>query len=82
MPARTTPPDRPVLTVPLRADAGLWVPLVDGTERIGVMEFTYDIPESGEGTPCVPQELRTASARYAGLVADLLSTKSNYGDVF
>lgn len=61
----------------------LWVPLLDGTERLGVMELTYDVPVPAAGTTAsVPPVLRTASARYAALVADMLTAKAAYGDVF
>lgn len=47
-----------------------WVPLIDGTERVGVMEA------SGSGTPSSPRFL----GQLAGLVAELLVGKGAYGD--
>lgn len=54
----------------------LWVPLLDGTERLGVMELTF------EGPGPLPPELREVVLLYAGLVAELIVTKQAYGDLF
>jgi len=52
----------------------LWLPLLDGTERIGVMELA--LPEA-------PDEAGiTLCERYAHLVAVLIVAKSAYSDVF
>jgi phosphoserine phosphatase RsbU/P len=50
----------------------LWVPLLDGTERLGVLEVltTMDPPEE------VRADYRTA----AGLLAEILTTRRIYGD--
>ena len=66
-----------------RSDAGhpdrsrLWVPLIDGTERLGVLEVTVPAP-GGE----VPAALLTYCERYAHLAAGQLVAKSSYGDTF
>ena len=58
------------------ADAGrLWVPIVDGTDRLGVMEFVPTGP--------VPLQERTFVSRcelYAGLVGHLIATVAMRGD--
>jgi hypothetical protein len=53
----------------------LWVPLIDGTERLGVMGITFPAGPA-------PDELLTISERYAHLVAMLIVTKGAYGDTF
>lgn len=54
--------------------ARLWVPLVDGTDRIGVLGITVPAP--------VSRELRTYVERYAHLAAQLIVSKGVYGDAF
>ncbi|RBY79014.1 PP2C family protein-serine/threonine phosphatase [Blastococcus sp. TF02A-26] len=51
----------------------LWVPLLDGVERLGVIEFVV-----GEVTPAVQDELRA----YAGLIAELVVVNDGYTDIF
>jgi hypothetical protein len=53
----------------------LWLPLLDGTERLGVMGVTLACEEP------VPDEIALWE-RYAHLVATLIATKGAYGDVF
>ena len=53
----------------------LWVPLLDGTERLGTIGMTF--PEEA-----LSDDLVEVCERYAHLVAILLSTKSAYGDAF
>lgn len=55
----------------------LWVPLVDGTDRLGVMELVF---YRGYGE--LPEELVELCERYAHLVAQAVVTKEHYGDVF
>jgi serine phosphatase RsbU (regulator of sigma subunit) len=52
----------------------LWVPMVDGTERVGVLQLSYP---SGRA----PDDLGEVRA-FAGLVAELVIAKSAYGDYF
>jgi hypothetical protein len=63
------------------ADGGrgrrLWVPLIDGTERLGVLDVTF--PEQ-DGP--VPPALLAVAERYAHLIAILVATKALYSDVF
>ena len=54
----------------------LWVPLLDGTERVGLLRLTF------AGEEAVPEALRNVSERYAHLIALLLVTKSAYTDFF
>jgi serine phosphatase RsbU (regulator of sigma subunit) len=54
--------------------ARLWVPLLDGAERNGVLEMVYDRPASEADE----QEARN----YASLIAELSVTRDAYSDVF
>lgn len=51
----------------------LFVPLLDGTDRVGILAFTLDSVDSHD---------RRLARRLAGLVADMLVTKSMYTDRF
>jgi serine phosphatase RsbU (regulator of sigma subunit) len=53
----------------------LWLPLLDGSERIGAMEATLP-------APAVTSSLRDACQRYARMVAMLVVGRWAYGDVF
>lgn len=53
----------------------LWVPLIDGTDRLGVAEMT--VPLTGGQ---VPRALLTYCERYAHLIAGQAVAKSLYGD--
>jgi hypothetical protein len=55
------------------ADVRLFVPLLDGTDRVGVLAFTADSPDDND---------RRLARRFAGLVADVLVTKGTYTDRF
>ncbi|MBB2901258.1 serine/threonine protein phosphatase PrpC [Kineococcus radiotolerans] len=66
------------------ADAGpagprrrAWIPMLDGTDRLGVLEMTLPAP-GGE----VDEDLVAVCERYAHLVAQTIVTKGLYGDVF
>ncbi|HYT09734.1 MAG TPA: PP2C family protein-serine/threonine phosphatase [Mycobacteriales bacterium] len=52
----------------------LWLPLVEGTERLGVLEVAVPAPEV--------EAVRPGMERFADTVAALLSTRWAYGDVF
>ncbi|MGY1810228.1 PP2C family protein-serine/threonine phosphatase [Blastococcus sp. SYSU D00669] len=52
----------------------LWVPLLDGAERVGVLELVFD----GD----VDAELEDECRSYASLVAELTVTRDAYSDVF
>ncbi len=52
----------------------LWVPVLDGVERLGVLQLEF--PASVQ----VNDELRAACTDVAALVAELVMTKSLYGD--
>lgn len=54
----------------------LWLPLLDGTERLGVMAMTF--PTEDE----IPPEVVGICERYAHLIATLMAAKSAYSDVF
>ena len=53
----------------------LWVPLLDGTERLGVLELCHHSPELLEG-------LKGPVTSLAGLVGELVVSKGQYTDVF
>src|SRR4051812_3924877 len=52
----------------------LWVPLLNGVERLGVVEVVLP----AESTPALQEDLRALIS----LVAELVVTKDGYGDVF
>jgi hypothetical protein len=54
----------------------LWVPLLDGTERIGVMSATFATPEP------VPEGIVAVCERYAHFIAVAVVSKSAYTDYF
>ena len=54
----------------------LWLPLLDGTDRLGVLEVSFPVPGG------VPEDLRETALVFASAVADLLVSRQNYGDVF
>ncbi|WP_269180868.1 PP2C family protein-serine/threonine phosphatase [Modestobacter sp. VKM Ac-2979] len=63
-----------VLTSPARTRAHrLWVPLLDGVERLGVVEFVVD-----QVTP----ELQEQLLAYVGLIAELIVVNDAYTDIF
>jgi len=55
----------------------LWLPLLDGTERLGAMEITF----MGREQP-LSKATVTVCERYAHLGATLIATKSMYSDFF
>jgi serine/threonine protein phosphatase PrpC len=55
----------------------LWLPLLDGTERLGAMEITF----LGAEQP-LSEAIVTVCERYAHLGAILIATKSMYSDFF
>src|SRR3954447_675659 len=55
----------------------VWVPLLDGTSRLGVLAVTVDDPGDLERDDGM---LTVRLTRYATLVAELLVSKSLYGD--
>jgi serine phosphatase RsbU (regulator of sigma subunit) len=64
-PVRSTPPDEP---------GTVWLPLLDGAERIGVLELA--VP--AEVPPTFDEDARA----FASLVAELVVTRDAYSDVF
>ena len=51
----------------------MWVPVLDGVERLGVLELAYGVDE----------HLQLDDARaFAGVVAELVISKQSYGDFF
>jgi serine phosphatase RsbU (regulator of sigma subunit) len=54
----------------------LWIPLLDGTERIGVLRLSLACGDR------VPRPLLAACERYAHFIALLIVTKSAYTDFF
>jgi hypothetical protein len=67
-----------ILDVDNVADAGrrLWLPLLDGTERVGVLRLTFP------GSDRVPAPLVAACERLAHFIALLVVSKSAYTDFF
>jgi serine phosphatase RsbU (regulator of sigma subunit) len=61
---------------PVRAEGGtrLWVPLLDGAERAGVVELLYP----GDVSEAMEEEAR----HFASLIAELAVTRDAYSDVF
>lgn len=56
----------------------MWVPVIDGTDRIGVLELTIDEPADEE----TARSLVLVLERYAHAVAQSVLSKAQYGDVF
>jgi serine phosphatase RsbU (regulator of sigma subunit) len=54
------------------------VPVLDGTDRMGVLELVVDAADDGE----VSTELLEVLERYAHAVAQAVLSKNQYGDVF
>ena len=54
----------------------VWLPLLDGTERLGVVELAFD------GTESLGEPLAAVCERLAHFVAGLIVTKDPYSDVF
>ena len=52
----------------------LWTPVLDGTDRLGVLQL--QLPEGGEAD----EEMREAVTDVASLIAELVVTRSLYGD--
>jgi Stage II sporulation protein E (SpoIIE) len=65
--------------VELEEDGGrrLWLPMLDGTERLGVAEMTF----AGRREP-LTEPLMALCERYAHLIATLISNKGLYSDFF
>jgi serine phosphatase RsbU (regulator of sigma subunit) len=53
----------------------LWVPLLDGLERLGVLEVVFD-----HGAPPLDEDLRSALSQLAHLLAELLVSNAAYTD--
>jgi hypothetical protein len=63
------------VTVPAAdGSATLWVPLLDGADRLGVLEYVL----AAEPTPEVEDDARS----FASLVSELVVTRDAYSDVF
>ena len=66
--------------IDVEGDAGegrrLWIPLLDGTERVGVLRLAFAGPST------VTERLVAACERYAHFIALLVVTKSAYTDFF
>ncbi|HWT95181.1 MAG TPA: PP2C family protein-serine/threonine phosphatase [Solirubrobacteraceae bacterium] len=65
-----------ILETELSEGRRLWVPLMDGTERLGVVEMVLADPG-----PVAPETI-VVCERYAHFAAMLLVTKDGYSDVF
>lgn len=58
---------------PVAPGVRIFVPLLDGSDRVGVLAFTADGPDEDD---------RRLARRFAGLLADVLVTKGGYTDRF
>ena len=58
---------------PVAPGVRLFLPLLDGSDRVGVLAFTADSPDEDD---------RRLARRFAGLLADVLVTKGGYTDRF
>ncbi len=56
----------------------LWLPLLDGTERVGVLTLTAGAPHDEP----VPEAALAVWERFAHLVAQMVISKGAYGDTF
>ncbi len=63
--------ERPMVVSGDNGRAGIWMPLVDGAERLGVMYFE---------SPAESDDLLRRLEDLAGLVAEIIVSKSQYGD--
>jgi len=65
---------RSVTPVEMEGDGSttVWMPVVDGTERLGVLQLVF------AGKPADEDEMKA----FAGLLAEIVMTKSAYGDFF
>jgi hypothetical protein len=54
----------------------VWLPLLDGTQRLGVLALTLP----GHGPRPDDERVRTRMRRFASLIAELVVTKNFYGD--
>jgi hypothetical protein len=92
LPVDTTLPGRAFQHITVLSQAGeapdtvrLWVPLVDGAERVGVLAVTVDAAHGERvtaGSPGVSGDgdAREVIERFAALVAEVVMTKTMYGD--
>jgi serine phosphatase RsbU (regulator of sigma subunit) len=65
-----------LVTVEEAGACRLWLPLLDGTERLGVMEMTF-----ADSAGPLPPAVLAACERYAHLIATLITNKNLYSDV-
>jgi serine phosphatase RsbU (regulator of sigma subunit) len=65
--------------IDMEADGGrrVWLPMLDGTERLGVVQMTF----RGRERP-LPGAFLALCERYAHLIATLIATKDLYSDFF
>lgn len=64
---------RRIVEVPLEGSVRIYLPLLDGSDQVGVMVVTLD---------AVDDDDRRLLQRLAGLVADMIVTKDAYTDLF
>jgi serine phosphatase RsbU (regulator of sigma subunit) len=55
----------------------LWIPLVDGTERLGVLQLDY-----ADDADDFDSADHAAVRAFSGIIAEMIVTKSAYGDLF
>jgi serine phosphatase RsbU (regulator of sigma subunit) len=67
--------DITILSLKRREHLTIWAPLLDGTDRLGVLEFRYP------GGSVVDDGLLEGCRWVASLIAELVITRSHYGDL-
>ncbi len=60
-----------VQEIPVPDGRRLWLPLLDGVDRLGVLGLTFSEPD---------ELTRTRALKFAALLAEILVSKSTYGD--
>jgi hypothetical protein len=77
VPVDDGPPGRAYRQVTKVPDADrLWIAMVDGTERLGVVEVAVPAGSPAAGHPDLPRRC----ANLVGLIGHLVATKTSYGD--
>ncbi len=73
--------DEATVTEPVDGGIRRWIPILDSAERVGVLGTTTDVTDASDATDATDD--RAIEARWvllAGLLGELVVTKSRYGD--
>jgi serine phosphatase RsbU (regulator of sigma subunit) len=65
---------QPVRSAGAEGPARLWLPLLDGAERLGVLELVLDVPAD--------DDMEEVARPFASLVSELVVTRAAYSDAF